>query len=59
MKVGDLVRMRAQSYHKIYGHGIIVRNVSTEKQLVQVYWSTYGLGNRIAHHSLEKVNESR
>ena len=61
MKVGDLVRMSARSLEGIYGKsGVIVRRLDNQANacVFQVFWSKYGLGNRVAAHSLEKLNES-
>lgn len=62
MKIGDLVRMRSRSLEGIYGFGIIVRQLRSTAEspgapAFQVFWSKYGLGRRVAAHSLEKVSE--
>ena len=57
MQIGDLVRMRAHSLESIYGVGVVVKEICRDRTLLQVYWSRYGLGNRVAIHSLEKLNE--
>ena len=61
MKVGDLVKMRAQRVDCVYGVGVIVREITKEEEHLgfQILWSKYGLGNRCARHSLELVGESK
>ena len=62
MQVGDLVRMHARSVEPVYGVGIIVRDLRIgleghPRLGVQVYWSKFGLGNRVNVHSLERISE--
>ena len=60
MRIGDLVRMHARSLEHVYGLGIIVRDLrSTQRLQVQVFWSKYGLGNKVNIHSLEKLSGSK
>ncbi len=61
MNVGDLVRMRTHSLKDKFGVGLVVSQVQTPAGTCgfRVLWSNYGMGNRVARHSLEKVYESR
>ena len=62
MKPGDLVRMRARSIESVYGTGLVVKRVLDQEGFLlglRVFWSKYGLGNRVNPHSLELISEGR
>ena len=62
MRIGDLVRLNARSLEHVYGTGIIIRRRFDQDGApvgYQVYWSKYGMGQRIAEHSLEKISEHK
>ena len=55
MKVGDLVRFRANSQHDIFGIGLIVRTIDQSK--VQVFWHNMGLGRQCGVGSLSLIEK--
>ncbi len=53
MKVGDLVRFRAERQHEVFGPGLIVKVLDIGK--VQVFWHKKGLGRRCGIGSLSRL----